>query len=121
MPDILYHFTCSDHGMPGIERDGYLRPNPHPLLPELGPLVWLTDLSGFDDPVVTGLTSGTFVTCDRTEIRYPVFKAEIDDLHWWPFIRSRCRDRVVLADLERYGWPTYWWVARCRVPVRAPA
>jgi hypothetical protein len=48
-PSVLWHYTCADHGAPGIDRTGELRPNRHPLLPELGPVVWLTDLT---DPTI---------------------------------------------------------------------
>lgn len=118
-PQILYHYTCADHGAPGIEADGFLRPNLHPMLRALGPVVWLTDLAHIADPKVVGLTATT-LHCDRTAIRYVVFATDVVGLTWWPFARSIC-DPVVVADLESYGWPTRWWIARENVPVRRTA
>lgn len=109
----LYHFTCG-HGMVGIERDGYLRPIRHPFLPILGPVVWLTDLERFDRPEVVGLTSSN-LDCDRTEFRYRVERSDVPTLRWWSFVAPSC-DPGVVADLERFGWPTHWWLASGDVP-----
>lgn len=105
----LYHYTCA-HSVPGILRDHMvLRPHEHPLLPELGPVIWFTDLDTITQPEVVGLTSRT-LRCDRTEFRFQAPASSIGGLSWWPLVRERCREAVV-ADLERYGWPTRWWVA----------
>lgn len=112
----LYHFTCRDHGEPGIRRDGFLRPNPHPLLPNLGPVVWLTDLE-VPDRFALGLTR-TFIRCDRTEIRYSLYTDALEGLSWWPFVRQGCPPAAV-ADLERNGRPLHWWV--CREPAKVAA
>lgn len=109
---VLYHYTCVDHGQPGIEHDQKLRPNPHPLLPELGPVVWLTDLAELLNVETVGLTS-QFTKCDRTAVRYEV-RRNANGVVWWPFVRGMCNKSVV-ADLERDGQPTHWWV--CTRPI----
>jgi hypothetical protein len=118
-PEVFYHYTCADHGAPGIEADGFLRPNAHPMLRALGPVVWLTDLDHLTDPKAVGLTSAT-LSCDRTAIRYVVFAADVVGLTWWPFARSVC-DRAVVADLESMGYPSRWWITRENVPIRRTA
>jgi hypothetical protein len=106
IPKVLYHFTCL-HSVPGITRTGRLRPWAHPLLPELGPVIWLTDLAAVDRPEVVGLDRVT-LECDRTEFRFSV-AADSPGVSWWPFVRDRCQPSVV-ADLEHLGWPSRWWV-----------
>lgn len=104
----LYHFTCTDHGDPAIQASGTLRPNRHPLLPGLGPIVWLTDQPEPHRDAV-GLTSSTLLSCDRMAVRYELDQSTITGLIWWPFVRDRCSWTVV-ADLERYGSPMHWWI-----------
>lgn len=118
-PAVLYHFTCGDHGVPGIEVDGHLRPNEHPLLRNLGPVVWLTDLAEPTKPDAIGLTS-RYLQCDRMAVRYVVYRDDVPGLVWWPFVRQGC-DPGVVADLERYGWPTRWWLGRGNIPIRRTA
>jgi hypothetical protein len=102
----LYHFTC-EHGHTGISKTGVLRPNIHPFMPHLGPLLWLTDFEEPPSKESVGLTS-RLSTCDRLAYRYIVHsKAAI---HWFD-IRSRASKEVV-ADLESYGQPEHWWVVR---------
>lgn len=114
-PLLLYHFTCRDHGAPAIDAAGHLVPRRHPLLPGLGPLVWLTDLP--DPPRdALGLTSDV-LSCDRMAVRYEASTDIIPDLTWWPFLRDR-GDAEVVRDLESYGSPLHWWVARGNVPIR---
>ena len=59
----LYHYTCGDHGRPGIQRDGFVRPG-------ADGLVWLTDLLDEKRRSKTrqalGLTSN-IISCDRME------------------------------------------------------
>lgn len=101
----LYHFTCA-HGHAGIEATHLLRPHIHPLMPGLGPLLWLVDIA---EPtrVSAGLTS-SHITCDRMAYRYSVrTKAAIR----WMDIRARAPHDVV-AVLESFGQPERWWVAR---------
>ncbi len=102
----LYHFTC-EHGHKGISATHTLRPNMHPFMPHLGPLLWLTDLGEPPSKESLGLTS-RLSTCDRIAYRYTVHsKAAI---HWFE-IRTRVPKEVV-ADLESYGQPEHWWVIR---------
>lgn len=108
-PAVLYHYTCC-HSVPGILRAGMvLYPHEHPLLPELGPVVWLTDLEALTNVRAVGLTSET-IGCDRTEFRFAATATDIAGLSWWPRVRGRCRPRVV-DDLEAFGWPERWWIA----------
>ena len=119
MPDILHHHTCT-HGAAGIEADGFLRPHPHPLLPELGAVVWLIDPAGTAGRYRgAGLSSHT-LECDRTEVCYPIFAADVERLLWWPFVQARC-DPAVVADLNRAGLSTFWWLSQGPVPVRSVA
>lgn len=108
-PAVLYHYTCA-HSVPGILRAGMvLRPHEHPLLPELGPVVWLTDLAPLARPRAVGLGPGR-LACDRTEFRFDATATDIAGLSWWPRVRDRCQPRVV-AQLEAFGWPERWWIA----------
>lgn len=112
-PTTLYHFTCRDHSQPVIDEVGYLQPKLHPLLPELGPVLWLTDTAEPERDAV-GLTSRT---CDRMQVRYVVPADTVPGLAWWPILRGQCDPRVV-RDLESYGQPLHWWVGRGNVPLR---
>jgi hypothetical protein len=114
-PAVLYHYTCL-HSVPGILRAGMvLRPHVHPLLPELGPVVWLTDLAPLVEPRVIGIDPESPL-CDRTEFRFDAMATDIAGLVWWPRARGRCQPGVV-ADLEQFGWPERWWIAREPVTV----
>jgi hypothetical protein len=102
----LYHFTC-DHGHTGISKTGVLRPNIHPFMPHLGPLLWLTDLASPPSKESVGLTS-SWTTCDRLAYRYSVqTKAAVH----WEGVRKRAPEWVVQT-LESYGQPEHWWVVR---------
>ncbi len=114
----LFHFTCEDHGAPGIREDGVIRPSPLYVLDiGLTPrmyVAWLTDLP---DPrrYQVGLTSQS-LTCDRMAVR---FEADVDAERWRRFAR---RHRDVLPgwwrrDLERFGDPWHWFVSTEPVPV----
>lgn len=107
----LYHYTCRDHGKPGIDRDGVLLPNWHWRLDTW--LVWCTDL---DVPLAEplGLTSDT-LNCDRTQVRYEVADPA-DCMPWHMFARKLRRD--IREDMEcPPGIPRHWWVSREPVPV----
>jgi hypothetical protein len=101
----LWHYTCQ-HGRDRIGKRGELRPNAHPWLPLLGRVIWLTD-----DPTPTrdavGLTSTT-LTCDRMQYRYRV--TETDAVPWAQYRPAMPSD--IVDDLERYGEPDTWHVAR---------
>lgn len=107
----LYHYTCA-HSAPGIAKDRWLRPNPHPLMPGAGPLVHLTDL---DQPNRHGLgLTSRILRCDRTQFRVTVVTA--DAVHWPVFARTI--PRSVREELEGVpgALPMHWWVA-CGMPV----
>lgn len=101
----LYHFTCA-HGLSGISRTGELRPQPHPFMRHLGPLLWLTDLATPSAKSV-GLTS-RLIVCDRLAYRYRVHTRAAMP---WCELRGRA-PRAVVDVLEAYGEPTHWWVVR---------
>lgn len=107
----LWHFTCGDHGHARIGARGVLRPNLHPLIRALGPIVWLTD-----DPDPTrdavGLTS-SMISCDRLQYRYRALGASVCTP--WRAFRHRVSP-AVLTDLESFGEPDSWWV--CFRPLR---
>lgn len=108
----LYHFTCIDHGLAGIEREGILRPN---FQPNLGTrLVWLTDLDT-PDRAALGLTSHT-LTCDRTAARITV--EWTDPIEPWPSWARRNRVAQPIRDLYEYGhFPRHWYVSEQQVSI----
>lgn len=101
----LYHFTC-EHGHRDIETSGFLKPFPHPFMPGVGPLLWLTDLAE-PTPDSVGLTSA-YITCNRLKYRYIVRCKAVT--HWFD-IRERA-PKWLVADMESFGQPEHWWVAR---------
>lgn len=118
-PDLLYHYTCFDHGQAGIERSGYLKPNAHPwLAAQYGPVVWLTDVG---DSALAGLATGMFppvsLSCDRLAVCYTVLRDDVDGLVWWPDIRMRF-DPSAVAALEAGALPNRWWLTRRPVRLR---
>lgn len=100
----LWHFTCG-HGYRAIGKRGILKPNPHPLLPELGPVVWLT-VHPMPSRDAVGLSSRT-LRCDRMAYRYRV---RLQQPVHWPDVRDRAKPEI-LRDLEAYGEPETWWLA----------
>jgi hypothetical protein len=110
----LYHYTCS-HAAPLIIQQRWLHANPHPLMPEVGPLIHLTDLDSPDRHGL-GLTSYT-LRCDRTEFRVTVVTSEA--IHWPVFARTI--PRHVREELESApgALPMHWYVSRGLVPVLA--
>lgn len=111
---IVYHFTCADHGVPGITRTRRLLPYRHPLLGVA--LVWLTDLP-VPDRWGLGLTS-SWISCDRTDARVDVeWSPEIEQWGRWA---HEHRTPSVLRDvLEDGALPAHWWVSEQPLPVRA--
>ena len=93
----LRHFTCLDHGVPGIgRREGWIATNPQPML-EGHHAVWLTDLDD-PDPVRLGLTS-RHLSCDRTAACYLVDDTETV-LPWCEWAETLCIDRSLRSALE---------------------
>ncbi len=106
----MFHFSC-DHGAPGIEATGEIRPNYNPLL-ELE-LAWFTDLPHptRDD---VGLTSEYILKCDRTKHR---FEVDPDLVTPWFSSPLRARKPILVLDLESYGKPKHWFYSLRPVPI----
>jgi hypothetical protein len=107
----LYHFTC-DHRAPSILAVGALVPMRHYWLPEMAPVVWLTD-----DPEPqrddVGLTSH-YLECDRMAHRFRVI--DTSACVPWSTVRGLGpRSSVVI--LESFGRPETWWISTASVPV----
>ncbi|GJF06709.1 hypothetical protein [Pseudonocardia sp. D17] len=107
----LWHYTCGDHGAPGIAATRCLLPNRHPWLPY--PLVWLTDL---DVPMrgPLGLTSNT-LGCDRTQYRVRV--AGDGAVPWSRYRRVIGRHLAYPFESTPGAMPRHWWVSTQRVPI----
>jgi hypothetical protein len=106
---ILYHFTCDDHGAPGIEANGGV------IVPRyqdyLGlSLVWMTnDRHASRDDL--GLSARVLLTCDRMANRFAI-EAPVDAVPWLS-IRSRMpRASVVALEGVRGTRPSAWFVSR---------
>lgn len=115
VPATLYHYTCTDHGEPGITKNGKLLPHHQFLLGRT--LVWLTDLST-PDAWALGLTN-YLLCCDRTQIRVTAHPHSAADHHgirpWWFYRRSVAP--VLREAYEQTGMPMHWWVSEQPVPI----
>jgi hypothetical protein len=105
----LYHYTC-EHSMRGIRQAGTIRPNPHPLLPAVPPLIWLTDLAAPHKEAL-GL-AGRYIRCDRTAHPLPAGTADTDGVLHWPDAARRWRIPRPVRDLLEAGGtlPMHWYV-----------
>lgn len=114
-PAALYHYTCRDHGEPGITRDQKLMPQRQPLLGRH--LVWLTDMDT-PDAWALGLTNYT-LCCDRTQVRVTVHPQAWADRcgirPWWHYRRTV--HPVLREALEQTGMLMHWWVTDNAVPI----
>ena len=115
VPATLYHFTCREHGEPGITKDQKLLPHKQFLLGRH--LVWLTDM---DTPNAwaLGLTN-YLLCCDRTQVRVTVHPLTLNDkcgIHPWWYYR-RTIPPVLREALEQTGMPMHWWVTELPVPI----
>lgn len=126
-PDpTLYHYTCTDHGAPGIERTGLVYPGAHLQQQHPSPstraaaFAWLTDL---DTPerAPLGLTS-KYLTCDRTERRYTIHPADVaTHVLPWMDVRNELPWQLVQALEGAPGaMPRHWFVANQPVRVATP-
>jgi hypothetical protein len=104
----LYHYTCEDHGRPGIEPGGMLLPNRHPWLPH--PLVWTTDL---DVPHREALGLISFsLSCDRTAVRYEVHPNLVGYcIPWSEYARKLPHEVREQFESAPGTMPRHWWVA----------
>lgn len=110
----LWHFTCDD-AAPLIERDGALRPWPHPHLREA--VVWATDL---DAPPATILGLGNLsqhLTCDRMAHRFEVLDAGLF-VPWCVYARRLPGGVRARLEGAAGALPRHWWLATERAPVR---
>jgi hypothetical protein len=111
-PELLYHYTCT-HAALDIEREGVLKPHAHPWLQQrYGPVVWLTDIS---DAALAGVAIGVkpqiTLSCDRTEVCYPIWSGSVEGLVWWPHIRDLF-DPSAASAIEAGAMPAHWWLTR---------
>ena len=104
----LWHFTCTDHGEPGIRRSGLVLPNPRAMLP----VAWFT--SNPDVPrEALGLTSHA-LTCDRMACRFEA--ASRRHLIPWRHFAAPHPVRRLLESAPGVD-PALWWVSTRPVPV----
>lgn len=110
IPNVLYHYTCTEHGEAGIRKRREVLPRMQPMLGY--PLLWLTDLDT-PDRWALGLTSST-PCCDRTEVRVSVASHGNNGgttvVPWWFYARNMV-DRYVRDLYEDTGLPLHWWVS----------
>jgi len=115
VPTTLYHYTCHDHGGPGIAERLKVIPARQPFLGRT--LAWFTDMDT-PDPWALGLTNA-FLCCDRTQVRVAVRPHEWRDLcgirPWWTYRRTV--EPVLRELLEEVGLPMHWWVTDQPVPI----
>jgi len=107
----LYHYTCSDHGLPNIAATGVLEPRG-----VLARLVWLTDLATPNRDAL-GLTSH-LLDCDRTEIQLRVpWHRSIRP--WWVWRRAHPEHRAWTTELELApgARPAHWFVSASPLPL----
>lgn len=113
---ILYHYTCA-HAAPKIEQAGMLIGYPHRMLPQIAPIVWLTDLD-IGARRVLGLPP-IQDGCDRMAVRVTV---DVDEpIRWarwarrnlpkpqWTAVEANCPGSLV----------AHWWMSLQPVPVFA--
>jgi hypothetical protein len=111
---ILYHFTCA-HAAPRILAAGELRGSPHRMLPQIGPIVWLTDLDvgarrelGLP-PIQDG--------CDRVAYRVQV---ELEEPVRWASWARRNLPKAQWSAVE-VNCPgslvAQWWLSLSPVPI----
>lgn len=109
----LYHYTCSDHGKPGIERDKVVRPGA-----DLGvdlpqsKFAWFTDL---DVPhrEALGLTD-RIAKCDRTAHCYVVDSPKV--MAWMTVRRALPRYFVDALESTPGAMPRHWFVSAEPIP-----
>lgn len=113
---ILYHYTCA-HAAPKIAKAGRLFPFPHPMLPQVPAMVWLTDLP---DPVrrVIGLPP-IQQGCNRVQWRVTV---DVDEpLHWPRWSRRggvvHKHQRTAFEANDPGALIAHWWLVLGPVPI----
>ncbi len=115
VPNVLYHYTCRDHGEPGIAEKAKLLPHKQLLLGRN--LVWLTDMP-VPDAWALGLTN-YLLCCDRTETQVTVRPTQWTDRcgiqPWWYYRRTV--HPALREALEQTGMLMHWWVTEHAVPI----
>ena len=115
VPATLYHYTCHEHGEPGITQDQKLLPHHQFLLGRH--LVWLTDMD-VPHAWALGLTNH-LLCCDRTQVRvtvHPLSGKDASGIHPWWYYR-RTIPPVLRETVEQTGMPMHWWVTEQALPV----
>ena len=112
----LWHYTCSDHGAPGIETTGEVLPgaavSPRLRLLASSHLAWFTDL---DVPIRSALGLTQSVTrCDRTARRFRVIDRDL--VVPWVEVRGEWPELWGL-ELAPGAMPRHWYVSTHAVPV----
>lgn len=111
---ILWHYTC-EHAAPKIRAAGMLHGSAHRMLPQIGPIVWLTDLD-IGARVQLGLPP-IQPDCDRVAYRVQV---ELEEpIRWaswarrnlpkaqWTAVEANCPGSLVAQ----------WWLSLASVPI----
>lgn len=108
----FYHYTCRDHGLPGIRETGELRPNQVAVFP----LVWVTDLT-VPTRDALGLTSWS-LTCDRSEVQVQVPHHPAIEPWWrWRRAHPELRDWAALLEAAHGARPAHWFVSATPLPI----
>lgn len=115
----LFHYTCDDHGLPGIQATGRLQPMPYknsaaramklPEPPVKLQVLWLTDVVDPGDGQPIGLR-GLYTDCNRLAARFIV--RTDDAVRWtdWAEARDITTDNYWRWALELGHKPERWWV-----------
>jgi hypothetical protein len=108
VPDTLYHFTCVDHGHPGILGSGFIRP-------QASGISWFTDLEA-PHPEALGMMR-VMLNCNRMGVRYRIE----DTTEIAPYLEFRLRmERESESEIARYllaleqspgALPRHWFVS----------
>lgn len=104
----LFHYTCVDHGLVGIEADGWVtKPNPQQMLNGM-PLTWFTPLMK-PDAKALGLTA-LMLRCDRTAVRLRALEGEY--IFRWNDVRHVMpQENARRLEGARGTRPGLWWIA----------
>ena len=111
---ILWHYTC-EHAAPKIEAAGMLHGSAHRMLPQIGPIVWLTDLDvgarrelGMP-PIQPG--------CDRMAYRVQVELQEPVRWAWWARRVLPLAQRAAVEANCPGSLVAHWWLSLESVPI----
>lgn len=112
-PMTLYHWTCADHGRPGIEREGVIRPGSDlgVNLPQ-SMFAWFTDLDAPNRDAL-GLTNAV-AKCDRLAHGYIVDSPKV--MPWMSIRRALPRHFVDMLETTPGAMPRHWFVAAEPIP-----